>query len=205
MPVRPLGREDPPGEDMYSPLQYSCLENSMDGGARWATVYRVCRVRHDWETELAISALLLEHNDKRTTLTAVFNARPCVWCALLWRLPTSSLWVTCCCHYSGEKGLQRGEWDWKACWRSRICRLCEEEEGILWVNGVSRDLAWDSGAVTKENESRPAHGWMLIWEWWEMGLQEGVESGQVGAHTAAQEDGLHPTSILGDVWVIMTK
>lgn len=38
-----------------------------------------------------------------------------------------------------------------------------------------------------------------------MGLQEGVESGQVGAHAAAQEDGLHPTSILGDVWVIMTN
>ena len=28
-----LGREDPPGEGNGNPLQYSCLENSMDRGA----------------------------------------------------------------------------------------------------------------------------------------------------------------------------
>ena len=31
-----LGRS--PGEGNGNPLQYSCLENSMDGGAWWATV-----------------------------------------------------------------------------------------------------------------------------------------------------------------------
>ena len=31
--VRSLGREDPPGEGNGNPLQYSCLENPMDGGA----------------------------------------------------------------------------------------------------------------------------------------------------------------------------
>ena len=30
-----------PGEGNGNPLQYSCLENSMDGGAPWATVYGV--------------------------------------------------------------------------------------------------------------------------------------------------------------------
>ena len=30
-----------PGEGNGNPLQYSCLENSMDGGAWWATVQRV--------------------------------------------------------------------------------------------------------------------------------------------------------------------
>ena len=30
-----------PGEGNGHPLQYSCLENPMDGGAWWATVYRV--------------------------------------------------------------------------------------------------------------------------------------------------------------------
>ena len=30
-----------PGEGNGSPLQYSCLENSMDRGAWWATVYGV--------------------------------------------------------------------------------------------------------------------------------------------------------------------
>ena len=30
-----------PGEGNGSPLQYSCLENPMDGGAWWATVHGV--------------------------------------------------------------------------------------------------------------------------------------------------------------------
>ena len=34
-----LGRS--PGEGNGTPLQYSCLENPMDGGAWWATVHRV--------------------------------------------------------------------------------------------------------------------------------------------------------------------
>ena len=41
--VRSLGREDPsPGEGNGNPLQFSCLENPMDGGAWWAihkTIY----------------------------------------------------------------------------------------------------------------------------------------------------------------------
>ena len=37
-----LGREDP--------LQYSCLENSMDRGAWWVAVMGSQRVEHDWET-----------------------------------------------------------------------------------------------------------------------------------------------------------
>ena len=32
-----------PGEGNGNPLQYSCLENSMDGGAWWATVHEVAK------------------------------------------------------------------------------------------------------------------------------------------------------------------
>ena len=32
-----------PGEGNGNPLQYSCLENSMDRGAWWATVYAVAK------------------------------------------------------------------------------------------------------------------------------------------------------------------
>ena len=32
-----------PGEENGNPLQYSCLENSMDGGAWWATVHGVSK------------------------------------------------------------------------------------------------------------------------------------------------------------------
>ena len=35
------GSRRSPGEGNGNPLQYSCLENPMDGGAWWATVYRV--------------------------------------------------------------------------------------------------------------------------------------------------------------------
>ena len=32
-----------PGEGNGNPLQYSCLENSMDRGAWWATIHRVAQ------------------------------------------------------------------------------------------------------------------------------------------------------------------
>ena len=39
-------------EENDSPLQYSCLENSMDRGAWWATVHGGCkRVDHDLATK----------------------------------------------------------------------------------------------------------------------------------------------------------
>ena len=34
-----------PGEGNGNPLQYSCPENPMDGGAWWATVHRVAKSR----------------------------------------------------------------------------------------------------------------------------------------------------------------
>ena len=34
-----------PGEGNGAPLQYSCLENPMDGGARWAAVHGVAKSR----------------------------------------------------------------------------------------------------------------------------------------------------------------
>ena len=62
-----LGRS--PGEGNGNPLQYSCLENSMDGGTWWATVlgvaksqtrpsdftftfHMVCEVESDWRLDI---------------------------------------------------------------------------------------------------------------------------------------------------------
>ena len=39
--VQSMDREDSPGEGNGNPLQYSCLENPMDGGAWWATVHGI--------------------------------------------------------------------------------------------------------------------------------------------------------------------
>ena len=49
-----------PGEGNGNPLQYSCLENPMDGGAWWAALQsmRSQRVGHDWATSLSCSFFL---------------------------------------------------------------------------------------------------------------------------------------------------
>ena len=41
------GSERSSGEENGNLLQYSCLENPMDGGAWWATVHGSQRVGHD--------------------------------------------------------------------------------------------------------------------------------------------------------------
>ena len=38
-----LGQEDPPGGGNGNPLQYSCLENSTDGGSWRATIHGVAK------------------------------------------------------------------------------------------------------------------------------------------------------------------
>ena len=43
MQVQSLGQEDPLEEGMANPLQYSCLENSMDREAWQATVHKVIK------------------------------------------------------------------------------------------------------------------------------------------------------------------
>ena len=35
------------GEGDGTPLQYSCLESPMDGGAWWAAVHEVAKIEHD--------------------------------------------------------------------------------------------------------------------------------------------------------------
>ena len=40
-----LGQEDSLEKENGNPLQYSCLENPMEGGAWWATVHRVAKSR----------------------------------------------------------------------------------------------------------------------------------------------------------------
>ena len=40
-----LSQKDPLDKGMSNPLQYSCLENSMDRGSWWVTVHGVKKVR----------------------------------------------------------------------------------------------------------------------------------------------------------------
>ena len=58
-----LGRS--PGEGNGNPLQYSCLENCMDGGAFWATVHGVTKSRtrlSDFTTSMIVVTLNVTHS-----------------------------------------------------------------------------------------------------------------------------------------------
>ena len=47
------------GEGNGIPLQYSCLENPMDGGAWWAAVYGVAQSWQDWSDLTAAAAAVI--------------------------------------------------------------------------------------------------------------------------------------------------
>ena len=47
-----------------NPLQDSCLENPRDGGAWWAAIYGLHRVRHDWSDLAAAAAAAADSNSK---------------------------------------------------------------------------------------------------------------------------------------------
>ena len=47
------------GEGNGNPLQYSCLENPMDGGAWQAIIHGVAKNGHDWVTNAKYIKLIL--------------------------------------------------------------------------------------------------------------------------------------------------
>ena len=52
-----------PGERNGNPLQYSCLENPMDGGAWWRLLSMgLRRVGHDWATSLSFTFMTNQRN-----------------------------------------------------------------------------------------------------------------------------------------------
>ena len=58
------------GEGNGTPLQYSCLENPMDGGACWLQSMGLLRVGHDWATSLWLFTFL--HWRRKWQPTPVF-------------------------------------------------------------------------------------------------------------------------------------
>ena len=58
------------GEGNGNPLQYSCLDNSMDGGAWWAAVYGVAQSRTQLsDLEAAAAACFLAFLEKKVAQT----------------------------------------------------------------------------------------------------------------------------------------
>ena len=61
-----------PGEENGNPLQYSCLENSMDRGAWWATVHGVAKSQTE---QLNKHACLISHKAQGGGLLSVNDIR----------------------------------------------------------------------------------------------------------------------------------
>ena len=61
-----LGRS--PEEENGNPLQYSCLENPMDGGAWWATVHGVAK------SQTPLSDFIFTHNAKALATPEYFKS-----------------------------------------------------------------------------------------------------------------------------------
>ena len=128
MPIKSLGRENPPGGGNGNQLQYSCLENSMDRRAWWATVHRVAK------SPKGLSTQTHDRHFKNNTLL-FFSSKVIV--NSLWshgqqhaRLPCTSLSPGVCsdsCTLSGDAVLPSSEWlvD-RYCWDLFICLLCLE-------------------------------------------------------------------------------
>ena len=64
-----LGRS--PGEGNGNPLQYSCLENPMGGGARWATVHGVAKTRIQQASP--VGSLKKQENSRKTSISALLT------------------------------------------------------------------------------------------------------------------------------------
>ena len=64
------GLERSPGEGNGYPLQYFCLEKSMDRRAWWATVHRVTKSEYDWTTSFTLAN---NNNKTHKSTTAEMN------------------------------------------------------------------------------------------------------------------------------------
>ena len=69
-----LGSGRSPGEGIGNPLQYSCLENPVDGGAWWAAVHRVTQSR-TWLKQLSMYACIGEGNGNPLQCSCLENPR----------------------------------------------------------------------------------------------------------------------------------
>ena len=73
------------GEGNGNPLQYSCLENSVDGGARWAAVHRVPQSQTRLK-QLSMHACIGEGNGNPLQYSCLENPRErgAWWASVYW-------------------------------------------------------------------------------------------------------------------------
>ena len=108
------------GEGNGSPLQYSCLENPMDGGAWWATVHGVAKSRR-WLSDFTSTFHFHALEEEMATYSSV----------LAWRIPgmaenpyeESIITIIPCC--------RKGNWSRELCLRSHRQMGLDSKLGIF--------------------------------------------------------------------------
>ena len=82
-----------PGEGNSNPLQYSCLENAVDGGAWWAAVYGVVHSRTQLK-RLSMHACIGEGNGNALQCSWLENPRDRgAWWAAIYGVAQSRTWL----------------------------------------------------------------------------------------------------------------
>ena len=125
--VQSLGRDRSPGEENGNPLQYSCLENSMDRGDLRATVHRVAKS----QTELM---WLLTYNTNDTN--NLLRSRP-QWEGINYDTDT----------WNNRKGYGLDEAPWILCFEIYVNKslkllrfpsdsLIKSIETQIWINNI---------------------------------------------------------------------
>ena len=119
------------GEDNGTPLQYSCLESPMDGGAWWTAVHEVAKIGHDWVTSLSLFTFM--HWRRKWQPTPVFlpgesqGLGSLVGCCLWGRteLDTTKWLSSLAAVYIREKAMapHSGILAWKTPWTKEPSRL----------------------------------------------------------------------------------
>ena len=129
------------GEGNGNPLQYSCLENPMDGGA-WCRLLSMGsqRVRHDWATSLSFFL-------------------SCFRCS---KLKMRSFWTMVCSWSSKTRFLiRRGDTDTHThrkhpmCWRGQDWSAVAISQGTLGMAGRSQEEVRKDSTLELSERARP--------------------------------------------------
>ena len=108
---RSQGWEDSPGEENESPLQYCCLEDSMDRGAWQATVHEVSKIRQSLVTKPP-HHYVSEKNRKQIDYVSSS------WSSVYWETDIIQKYIKINIFYlvwnavKEEHMVQRGQWVW---------------------------------------------------------------------------------------------
>ena len=146
---RPEGlRFDPcigkiPGGGHGSPLQHSCLENPMDGGAQWATVHGVSKswVQLKWLSwnSLTVLRLILA---KRLKSNSSYNCGFFFFLLPCWSVFTSCVWkLYCFVHTCIKLYVLKMSWQFYhyspySFILGKCFTLLWSECGLIWIHGL---------------------------------------------------------------------